>query len=337
MNHGGHVNTLTAPNPNAQAEAIISACQRAQIPIDSIQYIETHGTGTPLGDPIEINGLKKAFQHLALEQQLEALPKQYCGLGAVKTNIGHLESAAGIAGIIKTLLAMRHEMLPANLHFHELNPYIEIEDSPFYLLNKTTKWPKTAGTPRRAGVSSFGFGGANAHIILEESPERTHVPSPNHFSYLICLSAMTMTALQQRIADLLNWLEQQQDLASLASLSYTLNAGRQHFAKRFCVIVKTVAELKEQLLSSLSSEDLERHIFMEESSSTNHDKAVALHQVRRNYLQGKSIDWHTIYGDYQEKISLPAYPFAKESHWVASKKRALLQRRKELCLFPIYF
>ncbi|WP_412756908.1 SDR family NAD(P)-dependent oxidoreductase [Legionella bozemanae] len=336
VNHGGHVNTLTAPNPNAQAEAIISACQRAQIPIDSIQYIETHGTGTPLGDPIEINGLKKAFQHLALEQQLKALPKQYCGLGAVKTNIGHLESAAGIAGIIKTLLAMRHEILPANLHFHELNPYIEIEDSPFYLLNKTTKWPKTADTSRRAGVSSFGFGGANAHIILEESPERTHAPSPNHFSYLICLSAMTMTALQQRIADLLNWLEQQQDLASLASLSYTLNAGRQHFAKRFCVIVKTVAELKEQLLSGLSSEALERHIFMEESSSTNHDNA-ALHQVRRNYLQGKSIDWHTIYGDYQEKISLPTYPFAKESHWVASKKRALFKDEKSSACSPSIF
>ncbi|MCE0722468.1 SDR family NAD(P)-dependent oxidoreductase [Legionella resiliens] len=317
VNHGGHVNTLTAPNPNAQAEVIITACQRAQVPIDSIQYIETHGTGTPLGDPIEINGLKKAFQHLALEQNLEALPKQYCGLGAVKTNIGHLESAAGIAGIIKTLLAMRHAILPANLHFNELNPYIEIEDSPFYLLDKTTKWPKAAGTPRRAGVSSFGFGGTNAHIILEESPERIHAPSPNHFSYLICLSAMTMSALQQRIADLLSWLDQQQDLPSLASLSYTLNAGRRHFAKRLCLIVKTVAELKEQLGSILSSEDLEQYLVAIES--TNRDSPADLNHIRNHYLQGKSIDWGTIYGNYQEKISLPAYPFAKETHWVEIK------------------
>ncbi|KTD44289.1 SDR family NAD(P)-dependent oxidoreductase [Legionella parisiensis] len=335
VNHGGHVNTLTAPNPNAQAEAIISACQRAHVSIDSIQYIETHGTGTPLGDPIEINGLKKAFHHLALEQHLKTLPKQYCGLGAVKTNIGHLESAAGIAGIIKTLLAMRHEVLPANLHFNELNPYIEIEDSPFYLLDKTTKWLKTAGTPRRAGVSSFGFGGANAHIILEESPEHTNTPFPNHDAYLICLSAMTMTALQQRIADLLSWLDRQQDLASLASLSYTLNAGRQHFAKRFCVIVKTVAELKEQLRFSLSAEDLERHMLIDESSNTNHSNAVDLYHVRRKYLKGKSIDWHTIYGDYQQKIALPTYPFAKESHWVASKDRFLCKLIDEqISTFP---
>ncbi|CAM2843986.1 polyketide synthase, type I [Legionella steigerwaltii] len=318
VNHGGHVNTLTAPNPNAQAEVIISACQRAQVPIDSIQYIETHGTGTPLGDPIEINGLKKAFQHLALEQNIQSLPKQYCGLGAVKTHIGHLESAAGIAGIIKTLLAMNHEMLPANLHLNELNPYIEIEDSPFYLVDKLTKWSKVPGKPRRAGVSSFGFGGANAHIILEESPERTPAPFPNHHSYLISLSAMTLPALQQRIVDLLKWLDNQKDAPSLASLSYTLNTGRQHFSKRFCVIVKTIAELKKQLQSILSHKDIESHVLDYELNQQTND----LIQLRINYLQGQSIDWQAIYGDYQGKISLPTYPFAKESHWVEIKNNS---------------
>ncbi|PWY57586.1 beta-ketoacyl synthase [Legionella qingyii] len=322
VNHGGHVNTLTAPNPNAQAEVIIAACQRAQITVDTIQYIETHGTGTPLGDPIEINGLKKAFQYLALEQQLESLPKQYCGLGAVKTHIGHLESAAGIAGIIKILLAMRHELLPANLHLNELNPYIEIEDSPFYLLNQPTKWPKTANTPRRAGVSSFGFGGANAHIILEESPERPQTLSFNHSSYLISLSAMTTSALQQRAAELLKWLEQQRNGPSLAALSYTLNAGRQHFSKRFCVIVKTVEELKEYLKSISSSEDIEQYVLATELSNTNHEHASDLNRIRNRYLQGQSIDWSTIYGDYREKISLPTYPFAKETHWVELKSKS---------------
>ncbi|WP_454782670.1 SDR family NAD(P)-dependent oxidoreductase [Legionella sp. WA2022007384] len=321
VNHGGHVNTLTAPNPNAQAEVIIAACQRAQIPVDSIQYIETHGTGTPLGDPIEINGLKKAFQHLALEQHLESLPKQFCGLGAVKTHIGHLESAAGIAGIIKTLLAMRHELIPANLHLSELNPYIEIEDSPFYLVDQPTKWPKTANTPRRAGVSSFGFGGANAHIILEEGPERTQSSSLNHSSYLINLSAMTTSALHQRAAELLKWLEQQRELPSLASLSYTLNVGRQHFPKRFSVIVKTIEELKGYLQSISSSEDIEQHLLAAELSNANKHPAD-LNQIRSTYLQGKSIDWHAIYGDYQEKISLPTYPFAKESHWVELKSKS---------------
>lgn len=322
VNHGGHVNTLTAPNPNAQAEVIIAACQRAQVAVDSIQYIETHGTGTPLGDPIEINGLKKAFQHLALEQNINSLPKQYCGLGAVKTHIGHLESAAGIAGIIKTLLALRHEILPANLHLNEVNPYIEIEDSPFYFIDKPTKWPKIAGKPRRAGVSSFGFGGANAHIILEESPERTRAPSFPHSSYLISLSAMTMSALQQRIADLLSWLDHQRDLPSLASLSYTLNAGRQHLGTRFCVIVNTVAELKEQLRSILSSEDVAQRVLAVTLSNTNPDHSADLNHLRSNYLQGKSIDWGSVYGDYQEKIPLPTYPFAKESHWVELKNKS---------------
>ncbi|MBN9228887.1 MULTISPECIES: SDR family NAD(P)-dependent oxidoreductase [Legionella] len=317
VNHGGHVNTLTAPNPNAQAEVIIAACQRAQIPIDSIQYIETHGTGTPLGDPIEINGLKKAFQQLAVVQNIESLPTHYCGLGAVKTHIGHLESAAGIAGIIKTLLVMHHEMIPANLHLNELNPYIEIENSPFYVVDKPRQWLKAPGKQRRAGISSFGFGGANAHIILEERPEHPPVPSPAHPAYLISVSAMTLSALQQRLADLLSWLDKQKDLPSLAALSYTLNAGRQHFSKRFCVIVATIAELQEQLQSILSSKDIESHLLNDELSPNRYP--ANLNQLRTNYLHGKSIDWRTVYGDYQEKISLPTYPFAKESHWLEIK------------------
>ncbi|QMT59047.1 SDR family NAD(P)-dependent oxidoreductase [Legionella sp. PC997] len=319
VNHGGHVNTLTAPNPNAQAEVIITACQRAQIPVHSIQYIETHGTGTPLGDPIEINGLKKAFHHLAEEQQVESLPKHYCGLGAVKTHIGHLESAAGIAGIIKTLLAMHHELIPANLHLNELNPYIEIEDSPFYLVNQPTQWPKTANNPRRAGVSSFGFGGANAHIILEESPERVQSLFQNS-AYLISLSALTTSALQQRAAELLKWLDRQQNAPSLASLSYTLNAGRQHFPKRFCVIVTTIDELKDYLNSISSSEDIDQYLLAAAQSNTN-EQAADLKQIQSMYLQGKPIDWRTIYGNYQEKISLPTYPFARESHWVELKSK----------------
>ena len=315
INHGGHANTLTAPNPNAQAEVIVSACQRAQVAVDSIQYIETHGTGTPLGDPIEINGLKKAFQQLALEQQIESLPTKYCGLGAVKTQIGHLESAAGVAGIIKILLAMRHELIPANLHLNELNPYIEIKDSPFYLIDKMVPWPRKAGaTPRRAGVSSFGFGGANAHIILEESPKQKPTPMPNEPAfYLITLSAMTTQALQQRSRDLLAWLERQQDLPDLAALSYTLNVGRQHFEQRFCVIVDTVLALKQHLQAMLSGVLADSTLFSEQLAHLN--------RLRDEYLDGKPVDWRMLYGDYQEKITLPSYPFAKESYWLERKAK----------------
>jgi polyketide synthase PksL len=294
VNHGGHVNTLTAPNPNAQAEVIISACQRACVAIDTIQYIETHGTGTPLGDPIEINGLKKAFQQLAMEQKIGSLPKQYCGLGAVKTNIGHLESAAGIAGVIKILLAMHHEILPANLHLNELNPYIEIEESPFFIVDKLIKWArKPDGAPRRAGVSSFGFGGANAHVILEERPKPQALNLINKYSsYIIALSAMTQSALRQRLVDLRAWLDKQTISPSLAALSYTLNVGRKHFDKRLCLIVDSVSELQSQLNSilsvdALSNSVLTRQFFAQDTS----EATLKLQKIQDSYLQGDLIDW----------------------------------------------
>lgn len=171
INHGGHVNSLTAPNPIAQSDVIIAACENGDIDVDTIDYIEAHGTGTALGDPIEINGLKKAFELLAKKQNKKRLTEHQCGIGSVKTNIGHLESAAGIAGLIKVVLALQNEKIPGNLHFNELNPYIDFTSSPFYILDKHKTWPRVANKTRRAGISSFGFGGTNAHIIIEESPQ----------------------------------------------------------------------------------------------------------------------------------------------------------------------
>jgi polyketide synthase PksL len=305
VNHGGHVNTLTAPNPNAQAEVVISACQRARVGVDTIQYIETHGTGTPLGDPIEINGLKKAFHYLATEQKITQLPKHYCGLGAVKTNIGHLESAAGIAGVIKVLLSMHYESIPSNLHLKEQNAYINITDSPFYLINETVEWPRKE-MPRRAGVSSFGFGGVNAHILLEERPKQKKVHTPlKNSAYLVTLSALTESALQQRIHDLVLWLERQNHIPDLASLSYTLNKGRTHFEKRFCLIAETIDQLKEQLKSK-------------KPIPSSFDQ---LNQIRIRYLKGESINWDELYDDYQQKIPLPGYPFTKKSYWIKEKNK----------------
>ena len=172
-NHGGHATSLTAPNPNAQAQLLVSAYESASIDPATVSYIEAHGTGTSLGDPIEINGLKKAFEELYKKWGKTPPQKPHCGLGSVKTNIGHLETAAGIASIIKVLLAMQHKTLPATIHFEELNPYIQLEGSPFYIVKQTIPWEHLECDdgqiiPRRAGVSSFGFGGANAHIVLEE-------------------------------------------------------------------------------------------------------------------------------------------------------------------------
>lgn len=324
VNHGGHAASLTAPNPNAQAEAIVTACQRANISVTSIDYIETHGTGTPLGDPIEINGLKKAFQQLA-DEAGETLPHHYCGLGALKTHIGHLESAAGIASVIKLLLAMRHEQFPANLHFNTLNPYIDITHSPFYIVDHLKSWPvKPDGNPRRAGVSSFGFGGANAHVVLEASPfKSTSINQARDSDYLITLSAKSIPALRERMMDLLSWLENQSSLPDIKTLSYTLNVGRSHFDNRFGVVVDGVDVLRDVLHYLLLKDDFHAYVF-EVSSAHQVGESLSsdLHTLCLHYLDGGSIHWSSIYGDYQEKIALPTYPFSKESHWLSVKPQA---------------
>src|SRR6185436_7848834 len=159
----------------------------AGIEPETISYVEAHGTGTPLGDPIEIEGLTRAFR-------LGTSAKHFCAIGSVKSNIGHLDTAAGIASLIKTALALHHQKIPPSLHFVSPNPKINFADSPFHVNQAATEW-KNGGTPRRAGVSSFGIGGTNAHVVLEESPmsETSSVSRPVQ---LLLLSARTKTALQ---------------------------------------------------------------------------------------------------------------------------------------------
>lgn len=179
VNHGGKSRTLTSPNAYAQSQVIQVAHKRACVPPTSVSYIEAHGTGTPLGDPLEINGLKRAFKYLAKHFETET-GESTCGLGSVKTNIGHLETAAGIAGIIKVLLALKHRTLPALANFRQINPKINLDGSPFYLVTQQQPWHGVkgaggAGSPAHeslvAGVSSFGFGGANAHVVLQSHVE----------------------------------------------------------------------------------------------------------------------------------------------------------------------
>ncbi|MBY9081331.1 hypothetical protein KIH86_19950 [Paenibacillus sp. HN-1] len=175
-NHGGRTNSLTITNPKAHAELITEVYKKSGISPETVSYIETHGPGTPLGDPIEVHGLKMAFNQLYNDSH-KKIRKSTCGLGSVKTNIGHLESAAGIAGVIKVIASMKNRTLPACVQFEQLNSVIKLSESPFYIVNKTKSWEiknnKNSSSPRRAGVSSFGFGGSNAHIILEE-----YIPNP---------------------------------------------------------------------------------------------------------------------------------------------------------------
>lgn len=221
VNHGGKVNTLTTPSPAAQAGLIMSAFEEGDVDPATISYMEAHGTGTSLGDPIEVNGLKKAFKELAKQRGSRLPKKPFCGLGSVKTNIGHLESAAGISGMLKILLAMKHKTLPPNLHLQERNPYVQLEDSPFYLLDRARPWTRLkdeAGVelPRRAGVSSFGFGGVNAHVLLEEYVNPVHV-APNDEPGLFVLSARSEERLREYAAKLLAYVQEEGQSAAGAA------------------------------------------------------------------------------------------------------------------------
>ena len=165
INHGGKTNGYTVPSPLAQAEVVAQALRDAGSDPGSIDYLEAHGTGTALGDPVEIAGLSRAFAAAGLAQGSVAI-------GSVKSNIGHLEAAAGIAGLTKVLLQFRHDMMVPSLHADQLNPNVDWARSPFRLQRTAAPWPARADRPRRAGISSFGAGGANAHVIVESHDER---------------------------------------------------------------------------------------------------------------------------------------------------------------------
>ncbi len=201
VTHNGHGSAMTVPSSAAQAKAIVNAFDKAGIDPSTISYIEAHGTGTKLGDPVEIEGIKKAFKELYTKWNRNFSSGSHIGIGTAKTNIGHLESAAGIAGIIKVLKSMEHKTIPSIINFEDLNPHIQLNDTPFYIANKTMAWECSideAGqqVPRRAGVSSFGIGGVNAHVVLEEYENPFLESSDDGGRHIIILSAKTSGSLK---------------------------------------------------------------------------------------------------------------------------------------------
>lgn len=248
----------TAPSVVGQAAVISEALAIADVPPETITYIETHGTATPLGDPIEIAALKEAFA--AVEK------KDHCALGAVKSNIGHLDTAAGVAGLIKTILTLKHQQIPPTLHFQEPNPNLGLAESPFYVNTTLQDWVATE-TPRRAGVSSFGIGGTNAHLILEEAPA-IDPSGPSREQQHLMLSAKTETALAQITHNLAGHLKTQPDL-NLADVAYTLQVGRQPLPYRQVIPCQNISEaiagleeVNDQRLTNRCETDTPKIVFM---------------------------------------------------------------------------
>lgn len=370
-NHGGFASSLTAPNPAAQADLIVNAYEQAGISPDTVTYIEAHGTGTKLGDPIEIEGLKKGFSELYTRFGVKQEKINYCGLGSVKTNIGHLESAAGIAGIIKVLLCMKYKKLNSIIHFNKVNPYIYLEKSPFYIVDKSKKWKRLKDRnnneiPRRAGVSSFGFGGSNAHVVLEEYENKQNENvNINRIKghQVVILSALDEERLGVYALNLLNFLKKanagpvENRLFRLADIAYTLQTGRNEMAERLAIIAENIEELAEILEKYIEKEKPIENLytgniirkksdvsFLLKGRAGNEFIRIAaedkeLSKLAQLWINGIEIDWKILHlGSEPRKISLPTYPFKKKRFWLSeqeSGKKSVKRISKTAYLHPL--
>ncbi|WP_111733161.1 type I polyketide synthase [Roseovarius amoyensis] len=244
-----------APSVDGQAAAVARAIEDAGIPADTIGYVECHGTGTYLGDPIEVAALTEAFRR-------SATGKGFCRIGSVKTNIGHLDTAAGVVGLIKASLALHHGAIPPSLNFEASNPAIDFDTSPFRVCDRLTEWP-AGDAPRRAGVNSLGVGGTNAHVILEEAPARAASEESDWPFHVLCLSGQNKPALDANAQALAAHLRANPD-QPLADVAYTLKTGRAAFAHRRVL----VAETHEEAANLLESGDPRRVFTHKPAGST---------------------------------------------------------------------
>lgn len=345
LNHAGKTNSYGVPDPRAQAEVIDLALASSRTDCRHVSYIEAHGTGTMLGDPIEITALNRAFQQRPATQK--------CLIGSAKSNIGHLEAAAGIAALTKVLMQMKHRQIVPSLHSATLNPHIDFAGSPFVVNQSLTSWERPVvdrrELPRIAGVSCFGAGGTNAHMIVQEyippaALEQPFVPADEGRVVIVPLSARTPEQLLQKAADLLEYIQQHQPAGiDLISMAYTLQVGREPMEQRAGFIVSSVGELA-QRLGAFTRGELEEHAFCGSARESHHDIATMLRDddiqeaIDRWIVRGKLpkllelwckglvLDWRKLYAhddparSQRRYLNLPAYPFARERHWIEARK-----------------
>lgn len=334
VNHGGKANGYTVPSPRAQGELIRQALQKAGIRSDDISYVEAHGTGTELGDPIEISGLQQAFA----TRSDAAGP---CWVGSAKSNIGHLEAAAGVAGLTKVLLQMKHQAIAPSLHAAELNPNIDFDKTAFRVNRNLSAWLNRDGAPRIAGISSFGAGGANAHIIVQEfRAEAASQPvRASDEQYAIVLSARTSEQLRHRARDLSSFVQAAQGTIDLGALAYTLQVGREAMSLRLGVLVSSVDQLIDRLQGWLAgARDIED---VYQDSAESHKETLRLldgdedfqatldrwlarrkfSKLLKLWTQGLEVSWEKSYEAARpRRMALPTYPFSKERYWIDAVK-----------------
>jgi polyketide synthase PksL len=343
LNQDGRTNGITAPNVASQTELERSIYAKYKIHPDTISYVETHGTGTTLGDPIELEALATAFRERTTKNN-------YCALGSVKSNIGHTAAAAGVASVQKVLLSMRHRTLAPTLNVTKENSRFDFENSPFYICREKRHWDAAPGSLRRAAVSSFGYSGTNAHLVIEEyvSPAKQAVTFSENTPFIVPISARTKEQLRRKAEDLLAFILPPQQFGQsaqqltessrsvdLAAVAYTLQTGREAMEVRLGFVVRSVAQLMEKLIAYINGE---QHIedarqgridpsnegmtiiAEDDDMQKSIDKWIARKKFTKLldlWIRGLNIDWNKLYGDMRpRRISLPTYPFAKERYWI---------------------
>ncbi|WP_371657295.1 SDR family NAD(P)-dependent oxidoreductase [Streptomyces sp. NBC_00280] len=331
VNHGGRTNGYTVPNPNAQQKVIERALQRARTAPRDIGYVEAHGTGTSLGDPIEITGLRKAFGQVGDPADAEG-ERQYCPVGSLKSNIGHLEAAAGVAGLTKVLLQFRHGRLVPSLHSEELNPNIDFAASPFRVQRELADWPRPYGGARRAALSSFGAGGSNAHLVLAEEPRPEPAPAlpaagqrtPEPLLYV--LSARDEERLREYAGRLGRFLRTER--VDLADVAHTLRYGREPMAERLAVVGDDGEAVAEALLAFSEGADAPAGLWHGRAGTgpvpdpSPDTVGVGPQAAAHRWLAGADPVDEVAFpapnaaGRPPRRVPLPGYPFARERYWL---------------------
>lgn len=322
MNSDGKSNGITAPSARAQSELIQAAWRNAGIPLETMTYLEAHGTGTRLGDPIEMQGITGAIRSSTDHQQ-------FCALGAVKTNIGHLDTAAGLAGFMKTVLALKHQAIPATLHFHDPNPHIDFMNSPVFVNTELMPWTTSNGVPRRAGVSAFGLAGTNCHVVLEEyqgdAPSAAGIPEGPEIS-ILTLSAKSRGSFDALLERFILYLPDTP--YTLRDICITSNTGRGHYAYRLAVAAASLDDLLGKLLLLRDTADSDRaflkkagihYAYLEQrkNRSYNAKPNTDLNRLLDEYATGSEIQWEDWYGKHQgRRVPIPVYPFSGKRHWI---------------------
>lgn len=331
VNSGGKTNGYTVPNPNAQCQLMKEAFQKANISARTISYLEAHGTGTALGDPIEIAGLTRAFEE-------DTTDRQFCAIGSAKSNIGHCESAAGIAGLTKILLQLKYGQIAPSLHSERLNPNIEFGHTPFIVQQELGEWKRPIidgqEVPRRAGLSSFGAGGSNAHIVIEEYIPKTETQTLyTQPPALIVLSAKNSERLRDRAEQLLASISgKRYSETDLVRVAYTLQTGREAMEERLGFIADSIEDLETKLNDYIEGKEDTDTLYRDR---TDHNKrALAVFSADEDmekiidawiskgkytklldlWVKGLSFDWHKLYGTKAPiRISLPTYPLQRNA------------------------